>query len=239
MRIETEHLVIREFPSHLKSVEEVDTFTSLVKEKFNIDERKMADIHLALTEAVNNAMIHGNYLKHEKTVIMSCIKYAHRITFTIKDEGIGFDMNTIKNPTDADCVEEPNGRGLFLIHRLADKVTFSDKGRVIDIEYILCSDDYLLAINEKHLNHHDYTDVITFNLSKDVIDAEVYISVDRADENASKRGIELQDEIHRLMAHGLLHLSGMNDATEKEKEEMRIAEDESLELLKKMFHVKP
>lgn len=110
---------------------------------------------------------------------------------------------------------------------------------IYNIKYILCSDDYLLAINEKHLNHHDYTDVITFNLSKDVIDAEVYISVDRADENASKRGIELQDEIHRLMAHGLLHLSGMNDATEKEKEEMRIAEDESLELLKKMFHVKP
>jgi len=134
MRIENEHLVIRELPSHLHSVEQVDSLLDLVQQKFGISKKRMFDIRLALTEAVNNAMIHGNYLDQQKTVIISCIKFAHCIKFTIKDEGRGFNM--------VECLQEPearkdnpNGRGLFLIHRLADKVIFSDKGRVVEMEF--------------------------------------------------------------------------------------------------------
>ena len=96
------------------------------------------------------------------------------------------------------------------------------------IEYILCSDAYLLDINKQYLNHDYYTDIITFPLSQDPIEATIFISIDRIKDNADTFKQTLEDELHRVLAHGLLHLIGYNDKTEAESEMMRAKENEHL-----------
>ena len=99
------------------------------------------------------------------------------------------------------------------------------------INYIFVSDPFLLEMNKKYLNHHYHTDVITFDYSeKGVVSGDIYISYDRLKDNAKEYGVPLVDELHRVMAHGLLHLMGYNDQTEEEQREMRSQEDICLDL---------
>ena len=96
------------------------------------------------------------------------------------------------------------------------------------IQYVFCSDDYLLEINRAQLNHDFYTDIITFDLREtfqEPQDCEVYISLDRVTENAATFNCTFAEELKRVMAHGLLHISGLNDSTEEEKKMMRDAEN--------------
>ena len=94
------------------------------------------------------------------------------------------------------------------------------------VEVIFCSDKYLLNINKEFLQHDYLTDIITFNLSSgnQPIEAELYISVDRVKENAKDLNEPFQQELHRVLFHGILHLCGLNDKTEKDRQRMRIAE---------------
>lgn len=95
-----------------------------------------------------------------------------------------------------------------------------------DINFIFCSDPYLLEINKKYLDHDYFTDIITFNnCDEDIISGDIYISIDRVKENAEELKEDFNNELHRVMIHGILHLLGLNDSTEKEKIEMRNAED--------------
>ena len=96
-----------------------------------------------------------------------------------------------------------------------------------NISYILCSDNYLLEINQKFLNHDYYTDIITFNLSKNgsKLESEIYISSERVYENAKTLNIEYETELLRVMIHGLLHLCGYNDKNKSEKNKMREKEN--------------
>jgi len=96
-----------------------------------------------------------------------------------------------------------------------------------NISYIFMSDDMLLEINKRHLNHDFYTDIITFDLSDEEkeISAEIFISTDRVMENAIQFGEIYPKEMHRVMIHGVLHLCGYNDHTEEEKSSMRKKED--------------
>lgn len=109
------------------------------------------------------------------------------------------------------------------------------------LNFIFCTDDYLLEINKKHLHHDYYTDIITFPLSEiqlsKVIDAELYISVDRIKENASNLNCSFTDELHRVMIHGVLHLCGLKDKTKNELLKMRSSEDEELFKLKNKFSI--
>ncbi len=101
------------------------------------------------------------------------------------------------------------------------------------VNIILMSDDKVLNINKKYLNHHDYTDIITFNYADngEPIMGELYISVKRVRENA-KKFIQTPDkELYRVVIHGLLHLMGEEDKTEKQKEKMRLLENKYLEIL--------
>ena len=99
------------------------------------------------------------------------------------------------------------------------------------LNYIFCSDDYLLDINKTNLDHDYYTDIITFNLSKNsLIEGEVYISIDRVRENAQIEGESMNRELHRVIFHGALHLCGYRDKTTKEQVEMRKKEDHYLNL---------
>ncbi|MEE0910309.1 MAG: rRNA maturation RNase YbeY, partial [Bacteroidales bacterium] len=101
------------------------------------------------------------------------------------------------------------------------------------LSYILCDDDYLLEINKQYLQHEFYTDIITFDyVENGVINGDIFISVDRVKENATSFGVSEREELMRVFAHGVLHLSGLKDATSEEASQMRKAENESLELLK-------
>ena len=95
-----------------------------------------------------------------------------------------------------------------------------------EISYVFCSDDYLLKINQEHLNHNTYTDIITFDYTEgEVISSEIYISVDRVKENAKNLSITAPDEMHRIIIHGVLHLCGYQDKSEQLAKEMRSKED--------------
>ncbi|MGB5428100.1 rRNA maturation RNase YbeY [Eudoraea sp.] len=103
-----------------------------------------------------------------------------------------------------------------------------------DLDYIFCSDNYLSELNQKYLKHKSLTDIITFDYTVGrIISGEVYISVDRVRENAVKFKVNFENELLRVMAHGVLHLLGYGDKSKREKEEMRIKEDEKIN----MFHV--
>lgn len=99
-----------------------------------------------------------------------------------------------------------------------------------DLTYIFCSDDHLLEMNRQFLDHDTFTDIITFDLGEgdDAIQGEIYISVDRVRENATKFGVPYNDELHRVIFHGMLHLCGFKDKKEADKKMMRQKEDECL-----------
>ena len=98
------------------------------------------------------------------------------------------------------------------------------------LTYIFCSDDHLLQMNQQFLDHNTFTDIITFDLSesKDDIEGEIYISVDRVRENAGKFGVPYDNELHRVIFHGMLHLCGFKDKKDTDKKVMRTKEDECI-----------
>lgn len=101
------------------------------------------------------------------------------------------------------------------------------------INFIFTSDKHLLSINQQYLNHDTLTDVITFNFSSDpkFIETDIYISIDRIQENADRLNNPFPDELHRVMIHGILHILGYNDKNALEKKEMRKKENHYLALL--------
>jgi len=95
-----------------------------------------------------------------------------------------------------------------------------------DISVIFCSDEYLLEMNKKHLQHDYYTDIITFNYVDDLlISGDLFISADRIKDNAVKFGVAFLEELYRVIFHGVLHLIGYNDKTEAEQKMMRQKEN--------------
>ena len=100
-----------------------------------------------------------------------------------------------------------------------------------EVSYIFCDDDYLYDINVKHLNHNTLTDIISFDYSLGkVVSGDIYISVERVEENAKDHNIKFEDELHRIIVHGLLHYIGYRDKTEADKKIMRKKEDYYLSL---------
>ena len=108
----------------------------------------------------------------------------------------------------------------------------NEKKRVGEIGYLFCDDKYLIEVNRRYLQHDTYTDIITFPYNEgDVVSGDILISVERVEENAKKFGVEFESELHRVMVHGVLHLLGQGDKTEKEAKKMHQREDEALKLL--------
>lgn len=111
----------------------------------------------------------------------------------------------------------------------------ANKGKEIkELNIIFMRDEELLEMNQRHLNHDDFTDIITFDLREripqDPILGELYISVDRVKENSRSNGVLLADELDRVMVHGLLHLLGFKDKRPQDQLSMRAAEDACLAL---------
>jgi len=95
-----------------------------------------------------------------------------------------------------------------------------------DIAFIFCSDEYLGKMNEQYLKHHTLTDIITFDYSEaGKVSGDIFISIDRVKENALSFGNSFDQELGRVMAHGVLHLCGYKDKTAEEKKVMRSRED--------------
>lgn len=98
------------------------------------------------------------------------------------------------------------------------------------ITIITCSDDYLLEVNKKFLDHDYYTDIITFDYTEDnTISGDLFISIDRVDENAETADVSFLDEFKRVCVHGVLHLCGYKDKTSEEVVEMRLKENHYLD----------
>ena len=103
-----------------------------------------------------------------------------------------------------------------------------------EINYIFCDDAYLLSINQQYLDHDTYTDIISFDTSEgNDLSGDIFISVERIQENAQQFNVSVDDELKRVLAHGILHFCGYKDKTDDEAKLMREKEDEKL----KMFHV--
>ncbi len=110
---------------------------------------------------------------------------------------------------------------------------FHKEGKSLaSLTYVFCSDAYLLELNRSYLQHDYFTDIITFDLSenKKQIIGEIYISIDRVRDNATTVGVSFNNELHRLIFHGALHLCGYKDKSAREKTAMTAAEDKYLAL---------
>ena len=112
------------------------------------------------------------------------------------------------------------------------KLVESHNKKVGELNYIFCSDDYLLKLNQEHLKHDYFTDIITFDYCEDdLISGDLFISIDRTNENAKTFGKTEINELNRVIAHGLLHLLGFKDKTAEEISEIRTMEEQALNML--------
>lgn len=119
-----------------------------------------------------------------------------------------------------------------LFHKWLKTSLVKNKSQKFFINYIFCTDEYLLGVNREYLDHDFYTDIITFNNSENecFLESDIFISVDRVFENAKDNKVEFECEIARVMIHGILHLIGFNDKTEEEQNLMTRMENENLSL---------
>tara|TARA_B100001142_G_C13894789_1_gene485489 strand:+ start:85 stop:498 length:414 start_codon:yes stop_codon:yes gene_type:complete len=112
------------------------------------------------------------------------------------------------------------------LQRWIKKVITSENKEIGEINYIFCSDEHLLERNIKYLDHDTLTDIITFNYCKGkIITSDIMISIDRVKENSTIFDNSFSEELHRVMIHGILHLIGYDDKTEKEKKLMKEKEN--------------
>ena len=116
--------------------------------------------------------------------------------------------------------------------RWLTKIATNAGFKIKELNYVFCSDEYLYQMNRDYLKHDTYTDIITFDNSekKDDIEGDIFISIDRVRENAKTLAQEVETEMNRVLAHGLLHLMGYKDKTQEEAALMRLKEEESIKL---------
>ena len=102
---------------------------------FNISEDYYGNILVAITEAVNNAIYHGNQANPKKNIDIFFKSFPDHVSFIVKDEGQGFNYDSLPDPTNPENIENPNGRGVFLMRNLADKVSFEDNGSKVVLDF--------------------------------------------------------------------------------------------------------
>lgn len=109
----------------------------------------------------------------------------------------------------------------------------TEKKKPGELCFIFCGDNYLLELNKTHLNHNTYTDIITFDYSKETgdISGDIFISIDRVKENAKKFNVAFENELHRVMIHGVLHIMGYKDKGVAAKKKMTQMENKYLKLI--------
>ena len=124
-----------QLPSQIDSISQIETFIDDVCDQFSIGEDHYGNILIALTEAINNAITHGNKLDASKKVHVEMESNSREISFTISDEGDGFDFENIPDPTLPENITKINGRGVFLMKSLADEVIFDENGTKTTLKF--------------------------------------------------------------------------------------------------------
>lgn len=122
-----------EIPSLSENIRMIESFIDNAKEKYRLNDDIYGNIMIAVTEAVNNAIKHGNRGDSQKNVSLALMLEDGLIKFRVEDEGIGFDYHNLPDPTAPENLEKPGGRGIFLMKHLADEVDFSEKGKIVEL----------------------------------------------------------------------------------------------------------
>ncbi len=124
-------------PSITENIRIIESFIDNAKEKFNLNDDIYGNIMIAVTESVNNAIMHGNKNDKTKNVTLSLSLNDNVINFMIKDEGAGFDYRTLPDPTSPENLDKPSGRGIFLMKHLSDEVNFDNDGSVVELSFYM------------------------------------------------------------------------------------------------------
>jgi len=126
-----------EIPSLSENIRMIESFIDNAREKFQLNEDIYGNIMIAVTEAVNNAIRHGNKGDSSKNVSLTLSLEEGMIKFRIEDEGTGFDFHHLPDPTSPENIEKPGGRGIFLMKHLADEVDFYENGKVVELSFYI------------------------------------------------------------------------------------------------------
>ena len=126
-----------EIPSLSENIRIVESFIDNAKDKYQIDDDIYGNIMIAVTESVNNAILHGNNGESNKNVTLKLELDQNIIKFVISDEGSGFDYDNLADPTAPENIDKPGGRGIFLMKNLCDEVQFKDKGKEVALSFYL------------------------------------------------------------------------------------------------------
>ena len=126
-----------EVPSLSENIRMIESFIDNAKEKFHFDDDIYGNIMIAITEAVNNAIKHGNQSDSSKNVSLSLSLDESLIKFRVEDEGQGFDYENLPDPTAPENIEKPGGRGIFLMKHLSDEVEFKEGGRIVELSFYM------------------------------------------------------------------------------------------------------
>jgi serine/threonine-protein kinase RsbW len=126
-----------QIPSITENIRIVESFIDNAKERFSISDDLYGNIMIAITESVNNAIIHGNKLDSKKSVHLSLDIKENILSFMVEDEGNGFNYDELNDPTKLENIETPGGRGVFLMRQLSDDVRFFDNGRKVLISFYM------------------------------------------------------------------------------------------------------
>jgi serine/threonine-protein kinase RsbW len=116
-------------PSLIENIKIIESFIDNAKEKFEINDDIYGNIMISVTECISNAIIHGNQGNKDKLVHLELNMEGNQLNFIIEDEGEGFDLEVLQDPTAPENLEKPGGRGIFLIRHLSDEVKFENGGK--------------------------------------------------------------------------------------------------------------
>lgn len=123
------------FPSETENIRIIENLIERVFAEYKISEEFYGNVLISLTEAVNNAIVHGNKLDPGKQVQVRFKVEDKSLCFQIEDEGPGFDYDHLPDPTAPENLEKPNGRGVFLMRNLADKCEFLEDGKIVSLQF--------------------------------------------------------------------------------------------------------
>ncbi|MFY0651552.1 MAG: ATP-binding protein [Cyclobacteriaceae bacterium] len=126
-----------QIPSLTENIRIVESFIDNAKDKFNFNDDIYGNIMIAVTESVNNAIVHGNDSDKSKNVSLSLHLKDNSLTFTVEDQGAGFDYDNLDDPTAPENLEKIGGRGIFLMKNLSDEVTFEEEGKKVQLSFYL------------------------------------------------------------------------------------------------------
>lgn len=120
----------------LDSIHVVEGLVEKIGDSLNLSEDSFGNVLISVTEAINNAVVHGNKNDERKKIILEVLSNGDKVCYAIKDEGAGFDFMNLPDPTAPENIEKPNGRGVFLMKSLADEVVFEDNGSKVLLYFV-------------------------------------------------------------------------------------------------------